>query len=43
LLYENTWAVRFKQAVLNADGQVRLQYRIPHQVVQQALDEASVE
>jgi hypothetical protein len=34
LLFEHLWAVKFKQAVLNAKGQVVMQERIPHDVVE---------
>jgi hypothetical protein len=37
MLFENIWAVRFKDAVLRADGQVIEQVRIPHEVVEEAL------
>ena len=35
LLFENLWAIKFKQAVLNANGQVLMQERIPHEVVEE--------
>ena len=35
LLFENLWAIKFKQAVLNAKGQVVMQERIPHDVVEE--------
>lgn len=39
MLYENTWAVRTKQAIMKANGRVVLQARIPHEVVQQTVDD----
>ena len=38
LLYENLWAVNFKEAVIRADGQVLMQERIPHDVVLEAVE-----
>jgi hypothetical protein len=37
LLFENLWAVKFKDAVLRADGKVLDQVRIPHETVEEAL------
>jgi len=37
LLFENLWAVKFKEAVLRAHGQVLDQTRIPHETVEEAL------
>jgi hypothetical protein len=37
LLFENLWAVRFKEAVLRAKGEVIEQLRVPHEVVEEAL------
>jgi hypothetical protein len=37
LLFENLWAVQFKEAVLRANGQVLEQTRIPHETVEEAL------
>lgn len=37
LLFENLWAIKFKDAVLEADGRVLMQERIPHEVVLEAL------
>jgi hypothetical protein len=37
LLFENLWAVRFKDAVLRANGKVIEQLRVPHEVVEEAL------
>ena len=38
LMLENLWAVKFKDAVLRADGRLLGQDRIPHEVVQEALE-----
>ena len=38
LLFENLWAIKFKEAVLNADGKVLIQERIPHEVVEETLE-----
>jgi hypothetical protein len=43
LVWENTWAARFAQAVRNADGLVLENMRIPHDVVQAAIAAASSE
>jgi hypothetical protein len=37
LLFENLWAVRFKEAVLRANGRLLAQDRIPHEVVDEAM------
>ena len=37
MLFENTWAARFAQAVRDARGEVLLNERIPHAVVLEAL------
>jgi len=39
MLFENLWAVKFKDAVLEAEGRVLMQERIPHEVVVEALEE----
>lgn len=39
LLFENLWAIKFKDAVLEADGRLLMQERIPHEVVLEALVE----
>ena len=39
MLFENLWAVKFKEAVLEANGRVIMQERIPHEVVLDALEE----
>jgi hypothetical protein len=38
LLFENLWAVKFKDAVLRANGRLLAQERIPHEVVVEALE-----
>jgi hypothetical protein len=43
LVWENTWAARFTQAVRNAGGQVLANERIPHDAVMAALEAASTE
>jgi hypothetical protein len=43
LLFENTWAANFVQAVLNANGEVLLNERIPRDVINAVLEEAAVE
>lgn len=37
LLFENLWAIRFVEAVLEADGRLILQERIPREIVDEAL------
>jgi fructosamine-3-kinase len=37
LLFENTWATRFRDAVLKAKGQLVLNERIPHSVIEQLI------
>ena len=37
MLYENLWAIKFKEALLNANAQVVMQERIPHEVVLETL------
>jgi hypothetical protein len=39
MLFENQWAVRFKEAVLNANGRLVMFQRIPHEVVLEALED----
>ena len=39
LLFENLWAIKFKKAVLEAEGRVIMQERIPHEIVLEALAE----
>jgi hypothetical protein len=38
LLFENLWAVKFKEAVLKANGRLLAQERIPHEVVEEAME-----
>jgi Family of unknown function (DUF6325) len=37
LMFENLWAVKFKESIMEADGRVLMQQRIPHEVVLEAL------
>jgi hypothetical protein len=37
MLFENTWATKFQNAVLKANGKLVLNERIPHAVVQQLI------
>jgi len=39
MLFENLWAVTFKEAVLNANGRLVMFERIPHEVVLEALED----
>jgi hypothetical protein len=38
LLFENLWAVKFKEAVLRANGRLLAQDRIPHEVVEEVME-----
>jgi len=38
LLFENLWAIKFKEAVFRANGRLIAQERIPHEVVEEAMD-----
>ena len=38
LLFENLWAVKFKDAVLRANGRLLAHERIPREVVNEALE-----
>jgi hypothetical protein len=40
LLFENTWAARFAQAIRNASGEVVLNERIPRAVVEELVEAA---
>jgi hypothetical protein len=42
MLFENLWAVKLKEAVVNANGRVLMQERIPHQVVMEAVEDLSL-
>jgi hypothetical protein len=37
MLFENLWAIKFKESIIEADGSVIMQERIPHEVVLEAL------
>lgn len=37
MLFENTWATRFRDAVLDAKGELVLNERIPHAVIEEML------
>jgi uncharacterized membrane protein len=37
MLFENVWATRFRDAVLRADGQLILNERLPHAIVEEVL------
>jgi hypothetical protein len=39
MLFENLWAVRTKQAMLDADARLLMFERIPHEVVEEALSD----
>jgi hypothetical protein len=39
LLFENTWALRFKKAMLEADAQLVTQGRIPGDLIQKVIEE----
>lgn len=39
MLFENLWAVKFKEAVIRGGGQLLMQERIPHDVIVEALVE----
>lgn len=39
MLFENLWAIKFKEAVLNADGKLVVQGRIPPEEIEIALAE----
>lgn len=38
LLLENLWAIEFKEALIRAEGQLLIQERIPHEVVEETLE-----
>jgi flagellar basal body rod protein FlgC len=42
MLFENLWAIGFKEAVMRADGELLMQERIPHEVVLEAVDSLSL-
>ncbi len=37
MLFENLWAIKFKEALIEADGRLLMQERIPHEAVLAAL------
>jgi Family of unknown function (DUF6325) len=39
MLFENLWAIKFKDAVINASGRLLMQERIPGTVVDEALED----
>jgi hypothetical protein len=39
MLFENTWATRFRDAIANANGQVLLSERIPRTVIDELVNE----
>jgi len=39
MMYENSWAARTKQAIAEANGKVVMHARVPHEVVQETLDD----
>jgi uncharacterized membrane protein len=39
MMYENTWAAKTKQAIIEAKGRVVMQARVPHEVVQGTLED----
>jgi len=41
MLFENVWATRFRDAIVNANGQVMLSERIPHRVIEALSAEAT--
>jgi hypothetical protein len=38
MLFENLWSIKFREAVLNANGRLVMQERIPAEIVQETLD-----
>jgi hypothetical protein len=42
MLYENLWAIKFKEAILKADARLILQERIPNEVIVEELADISV-
>jgi hypothetical protein len=42
LLFENLWAVAFKESLINAGGTLLMQERIPHEVVLEAIESLAV-
>ena len=42
MLYENLWAIKFKEAILKAGARLIMQERIPHEVVVEELADIAV-
>ena len=42
MLYENLWAIKFKEAILKADARLIMQERIPHEVIVEELGDIAV-
>jgi hypothetical protein len=42
MLFENIWAIAFRDAVLKADGQLLLSDRIPNAVIEEVMAQSSV-
>jgi hypothetical protein len=43
MLFENVWAVRFKEAVINANGRLVMNQRIPEEVVLEAVEDLALD
>ncbi len=43
MLFENLWAIKFKEAVMNAKGRVVMQERIPHEIVMETLGKIALD
>ena len=39
MLYENAWAAKLKKAIIAANGKLVVQARVPHEIVQETLDD----
>jgi hypothetical protein len=39
MLYENAWAIKTKQAIIATNGRLLVQARVPHEVVQETLQD----
>src|SRR5262245_27773826 len=39
MLYENAWATKTKQAIMAANGRLLVQARVPHEIVQETLND----
>jgi hypothetical protein len=42
MLFENLWSLRFKEAVLNANGRLVMMQRVPDEVVQEVMDDMAL-